>query len=377
MYSMPQKDEVLRQSKKVLIIKGPGIGDVVTTIPLAKNFKKLGFEVHVLEEFPPKKQGIEILTSCPYIDKIVSFDYSIHRLNPKWGKTRAAKIFLSLKFISFSLSLARDIKRIRGEKYDLIFEGFPGSEKTLFLSRLARPRFKACCSSHPKSGNYDIVLPIQGKNIVEIENSIFDNPDSTLEIFNSNPEADKKADEMLIGRDGPFVCITTGHSYKKWENEKWAELIDSMPNATCILIGDNEQEEDAHAISKLCKSRIMDLCGKLTLDETISIMRKMNVFFCTNGGLMWISCALKKPTVVVSGETPYWWDPKEKNSIALRIAPEDFYSKEMYAWKQDAKTSDISVADAINAAKTLFRGLNDSCHNNMHAKQREFYCALP
>ena len=118
-------------------------------------------------------------------------------------------------------------------------------------------------------------------------------------------------------------------------------------------------------IKKYCRTPIIDLVGKLKLEETVGIMKKMKLFVCTNGGLMWISAALGLPTVVVSGPTPYWWDTNTSNSITIRNTGRAFYHQDKYSWTQHARTDDISVKDVVSAIKKLWGNYEKNRHNNL------------
>ena len=356
--------------RKVLIIKGPGIGDVVTAVPLARNLKKIfGCEVHLLEEFPPEKQGNAVIKNCPYIDKIMRLNYSIWYFRP--GSGRFLTELAGLKFIPDTLRFIRDIRKLRGEKYDLVFEGFPGTSNTSMLAGLAGGKTKACCGSHPNRNRYETVLDIGRRNIVEAENSIFGTfghevrpEDLRLEMFHDGQEQEKRAREICGAHgitDGEkIVAINTGHGYKKWQNHKWAELIGRTEGARIVLLGDSGQSGDAREIAAMCKKEVTDLTGRLTLEDTIGIMEMARLFICTNGGLMWISAALGKPTVVVSGPTPYWWDPHASNCKVVRKAGKQFYEQEKYSWLQNARTEDVTVEDVVRSVRELAGEMNEA-----------------
>ncbi|MBI4170421.1 MAG: glycosyltransferase family 9 protein [Candidatus Aenigmarchaeota archaeon] len=364
---MQQKDtNSLSAIKKVLIIKGPGIGDVVTAVPLARNFKQLlGCDVHLLEEFPPEKQGKVIISNCPYIDKVARIDYNIWYLRPHSG--RFLRELFTLKFIPDIVRFIRDILTLRREKYDLVFEGFPGTRNTFLLTSLIGAKYKICCVSHPARKLYDRSLDIRGKNIVQLENSIFSlfglnvtEEKLKLEAFLDKNQMKKTADRILDKyrtKKMPIVGINTGHGYKRWQNAKWAKLIDSISGATVVLVGDNGQSSDSKEIQAFCKTKVIDLTGKLRLEETVAVMERMRMFICTNGGLTWIAAALGLPTIAVSGPTPYWWDPRTKNCKVVRKAGKAFYEQEEYSWLQHARTDDVTVDDVINAIKELDKAM--------------------
>ncbi len=349
--------------KKVLVIKGPGIGDAVTAVPLMRNFKeRLGCEVHLLEEFPPEKHGKIIVRNCPYIDKVMKLDYNIWYLRPRSG--HFLRELATLRFVPDFFRFLRDIIKLRRQKYDMVFEGFPGTKNTHALTRLIAPKWKACCASHPLSRMYDIALDIRGKNIVELENGIFGNlgidtskDDLSLEMFVDKEQAAKTAEKILqehgIEKKDTVIGITTGLGYTRWHNTKLAQLIDCMSGGKIILLGDAGQRTDAEEVKKLSKKEVTNLCGKLKLEETIAVISGMRLFICTNGGLMWIAAALGLPTVVVSGPTPYWWDPHTKNTAVVRKAGKAFYEQEDYSWLQHARAEDVTVEDVVAAIKEL------------------------
>jgi len=359
-----RKDTIAKQEiRKILIIKGPGIGDVVTAIPLARNFKqKLGCEVHILEEFPPEKQGKIIMRDCPYIDKIMRLNYNIWYITPRSG--HVFREIATLRFIPDFFRFIRDILKLRKQKYDLVLEGFPGTKNTYVLTRLIAPKYRFCCSSHPLKKRYDAALEIRGKTIVELENSVFEKfglettqKDLELEIFFDRDKAKKISDHIFeehgIENKGIVVGITTGQGYKRWQNSKWAKFIESMEGVKIVLLGDSGQQADAEEIKKTSPKNITDLSGKLKLEETIAVMSRAKIFICTNGGLMWIAAALGLPTVVVSGPTPYWWDPHAPNVKVARKAGKAFYEQENYSWLQHARTEDVTVDDIVAAIKEL------------------------
>lgn len=333
---------------KVLLIKGNGIGDVITAIPLARNFKKRGYEVHIIEETSPRKNGIELIKNSPYIDKIMEIDSGIQYLNPRWGKHKEE--IVKLKFVWHALKLIMDIARIRKEKYDIVFIGFPGTKNTNRMAKITGANKIICCSSNPEKEKFDIILDISGKNIVEAENSYFEDADTKLEIFYKKNErfVESMFKKWKINKNDKVIGINTGHRYKKWNNKKWGELLD-MINGRVILFGDSSQEKDSQIISS--GRNIINLCNKTTLNQTINIMSKLDMFICTNGGLSWIASALGIPTIIISGATPYWWDSTE--AVILRNTKDDFYRQKEYTWKQNADTNDISAEIVIEKVREI------------------------
>lgn len=362
---MPQRSIERNKIKKVLIVKGPGIGDVITTVPIARNFKKfLNCEIHVFEEFPPEKIGTRLISGCPYIDKIVRFDYSIYAINPRWGAF--SKEVLTLKFIPDSLKFIRDVIRLRKQKYDLIFEGFPGTFETYLLSRLVGARYYVCCSSNPKKSKYETVLDIKGKNIVETENSFFEKIGFTISEKERELDAFFKRDEVWVDKffkengikkKDMLVGINTGQSYKRWQNYKWAELLGRIKNVKIFYFGDKSQEKDMEEIKNLCKKEFIDLTGKTSIEEAAMLMEKMNMFVGVNGGLAWVAAALKIPSIIISGPTPYWWDPRTKKTVVLRRAGKSFYEEDQYKRQQNARTEDITVDEAVKEMNKILPGV--------------------
>jgi autotransporter strand-loop-strand O-heptosyltransferase len=110
------------------------------------------------------------------------------------------------------------------------------------------------------------------------------------------PKTDLKPfDSLNVGK---YVCITQNSTAqaKYWNNESgWQETVDYLNSIgiKTVVLGIGE-----------CKlERIINKMGKLSIDELMNIINNSEFFIGISSGLAWLSWALNKPVIMISGFT--------------------------------------------------------------------------
>jgi ADP-heptose:LPS heptosyltransferase len=304
--------------KKIAVLKGPGIGDVITSTPLLRNLRKNfpSAEITVFNEIS-YGHGNEILKNCPYVNRTTE-------INQK-------SVF----------SLLKIIRKTRKEKFDMIIDSFPSTWKTALFCRLSGTKYRLGYKNNKLSGFYNIKVKYEGKNKVDLEAELLeklgikiDSDERDLEIFFDLEKNSQKINELLkehqIKSTDTIIGIHAGRTEDKvrtWVDEKWAGLCDKIADeygAKIVLIGGNDDSERAKNIISLTKSKPADLTGQLNLEETATLISNMDLFLCINGGPMHIAAALKIPLIALCGDTKLGWDPYGKNCFVIRKNTEIF-----------------------------------------------------
>jgi heptosyltransferase-2 len=91
------------------------------------------------------------------------------------------------------------------------------------------------------------------------------------------------------------------HSTKKLPLNKQIELLQNI-NHTVVLIGGKEDEEAGIALAEVAPNAI-NLCGKLSIDQSALVMQGSEKVYAHDTGMMHIAAALKKPIVSIWGNT--------------------------------------------------------------------------
>ncbi|MDP8269620.1 MAG: lipopolysaccharide heptosyltransferase II [Candidatus Tenebribacter davisii] len=112
------------------------------------------------------------------------------------------------------------------------------------------------------------------------------------------------------------------HKTKQYPIEQLAEFINSVPDAwNCrfIIFGSEAELDLADKLDSLTKSIILDLCGKLTLQQLVTAIDKMDVLITNDSGPMHIAAALKKPQIAIFGAThpKLGFAPMNRKAIVL------------------------------------------------------------
>ena len=269
---------------KVLVIRFSSIGDIVLTTPVIRILKTQldDAEVH----YATKLQYKPIVENNPYLDKI-------HYLKD---------------------SLPELIKILRQEKFDYVID-LHHNLRTLVIKLVLRVPSKSFKKLNFKKWllvnlklNY---LP--AKHIVEryldtCKKLNIKNDTLGLDYFLSDDDEVPMERLPSTHRLG-FVAYAMGgqHATKKLPLDKMIDLCSKIARPIVLLGGVNEVE-DAEKIklyfeNKASRTVIFNACGKYSLNQSASIIKKSQLVFAHDTGLMHIAAAFKKEVISIWGNT--------------------------------------------------------------------------
>ncbi|MBI1767708.1 MAG: glycosyltransferase family 9 protein [Bacteroidetes bacterium] len=268
---------------KILIVRFSSIGDIVLTTPVPRCIKTQleNVEVH----YATKSQYQSILESNPYIDKVFLFKEDLNELTTELKKENYDVV----------LDLHNNL-RTRILKWKLGVRSY--SFNKLNIEKWLMVNFKI-----NKLPDVHIV-----DRYLETAKSLGVKNDALgLDYF--IPEKDEVPWEWFpeTHRDG-FVAYAIGaqHETKKLPIVRMIELCKKI-NRPIILLGGKEDFENAEQVRKAFENRnsriIFNACGKFNLNQSADIVRKSDVIFSHDTGLMHIAAALKKEVYTIWGNT--------------------------------------------------------------------------
>jgi len=125
-----------------------------------------------------------------------------------------------------------------------------------------------------------------------------------LKLFNQKKDIDKALPKKYIG-------INPGASYgsaKCWELESYADVAKELSNEYPIVILGGEKEALVAEKLELLFKRLnitnyLNLCGKTSIDELISIIGKMEILITGDSGTMHIAGAMEIKIIALFGPT--------------------------------------------------------------------------
>ena len=285
---------------KILIIRFSSIGDIVLTTPVVRCVhKQLGAEIHYLT----KKNFKGIVENNPYIKKVWTiekdvseivdnlkaedFDYvvDLHKNLRTW-RTRLALSTSSLVFHKLNVDkwLMVNLKINRLPKVHIVDRYLQTVEKLGIQN---------------DGAGLDYFIPT--KDEVDI---------LTLGL----PNFIKNAPPQYIA----FV-IGAAHATKRLPTEKIIEICNKI-HLPILILGGKEDRENGELIESQSIAQVVNLCGKLNLNQSASVVRQATKVVTHDTGLMHIAAAFQKDIISVWGNTipefgmtPYIW--REKSTI--------------------------------------------------------------
>ena len=265
---------------KVLVIRFSSIGDIVLTTPVLRCIKQQLKEVEL--HFITKQKFISVIDQNPYVDKFYTINNSLSEVMPQLKKenydyiidlhhnARTLKLKLALGKKSFSFN------KLNWEKFLVV------NFKTNKLPQ-----------KHIVDRYFETVAHIGVSN----DNKGLDyfiNEKDEIDIVSALP--------TLFHED--YNALVVGGSYftKQIPLNKLKDICtnSSLP---LVLLGGKEDAAVADQVYQLHKNKVINLCGKLNLNQSASIIQQSKKVITSDTGLMHIAAAYKKDIISLWGNT--------------------------------------------------------------------------
>jgi ADP-heptose:LPS heptosyltransferase len=264
---------------KFLIIRFSSIGDIVLTTPVVRCLKTQieGAEVHYLT----KTKYAPILEANPYIDKV-------HTLNDSFRKLIKE---LTAEGFDYVIDLHRNLRTLRVKnalhRYSFTFNKI-NIEKWLLVN-----------------------LKVNRLPDIHIVDRYFESL-KTFSVKNDNQGLNffiRKTDEvnvkdLLPGIGSPYLLLVVGggHFTKQIPADKIVDIVHAL-NYPIVLLGGIEDSLKAGKIEKMSTKKLVNLSGKLSVNQTASLISQSDLILTPDTGMMHIAAAFKKRIFSVWGNT--------------------------------------------------------------------------
>jgi len=267
---------------KILIIRFSSIGDIVLTTPVVRCIKKQipGAVVH----YVTKKSFRGILENNPHIDQIFTIEKDIDEVADQLKK-EDYDFIVDLHHNLRSTLLKRKLKKPSS--------AFPKLNIKKFL--LTQFKINRLPELHVVDRYFEAVKPLKVHSDILVGDFII-----------------PAADEVNINDFGipdKFVAFAIGAQMttKKLPNEKIAELLNKIKLPVVLLGGETDFDNSEIIMQKISarseENKIINLCGRLNLNQSASVVRQSLKIITHDTGLMHIASCFRKPTVSIWGNT--------------------------------------------------------------------------
>lgn len=264
---------------KILLLRFSSIGDIVLTTPVARCLsRQLGAEVH----FFTKRAFVPVLEPNPYVSRVFSFEKELSETLPALRRERydwVLDLHHNLRSARVKWSLGRpagSFDKLNLEKWLLVHTGIDRLPDRHIVHRYM-------ATAEHLGVRYDG----QGLDYFIPESE----------------EVDVRGFAPGV-MPGAYVAFAIGanHATKRMPEEKIADVCRRIPSAVLLLGGEAEQAAGAR-IAATAGPHVHDLCGRLSLHQSASVLRQSARVATHDTGLMHIAAALRKPIVSLWGNT--------------------------------------------------------------------------
>jgi ADP-heptose:LPS heptosyltransferase len=279
---------------KFLIIRFSSIGDIILTTPVVRCLKKQfpNAEIH----FVTKKNYYSLLENNPYIDQVFVLEESLFDLLS----------ILKSENYDFVIDLHNNLRSGIIKNYLSVF-----SWKNLFQKKSLLKTF-----SFDKLNFRKWILVKFKKNIMPNVH-IVDRYLATITSFGVKndaagldyfiPEKDifnLKTLPENYQKNYAVYAIGGQHETKKLPLKKMIELCQTIQKPLILIGGKEDFEQGEQVVSELQgKKIILNLCGKLNLNQSASVVEQSDLVYTHDTGMMHVAAALKKNIISIWGNT--------------------------------------------------------------------------
>jgi len=277
---------------RYLIIRFSSIGDIVLTSPVTRCLKQQLEDVEI--HFVTKQKFASLVAHNPHIDKVHLYSGNMEELISE----------LKAENFNYIIDLHNNFRsnwiKIQLKKPSITF-------KKLNLQKflLVNLKINLLPDKHIVDRYLDTVKKLGVTN--DLKGLDYFIPEQEAFSMNHLPEPFR----------GGFVSFVIGSAWytKKLPVEKIVEIINKL-NHPVVLLGGKDEYQNGESILQKTGGKVINLAGKLTLNQSASLVRDSRLVLTNDTGLMHIAASFKKKilsfwgnTVPLFGMTPYRADP--------------------------------------------------------------------
>ena len=276
----------MKEIKKVLIIRCGALGDLVYSTSVLDALR-LEYGEDIKIDF----------VSTPNSSKLFEYDKRVNN-------------FFSLKHkkipIFFSSQKRAIINESKKEPYDILINFEMGKQFKSLVENIVAKK---------KVGWFSENINITKTHMVEICKEFYSSIVSKENLENSFPrligEDFKKIQEKL-SLPNEYIIISPSNShnkkkginYRAWSHENWKKFLTLVPKEIKIVVIGAKGEEHFFEPLKPYSSNVIDLVGKITIPQMLTIIEKAKALVVTDTGTAHIASAMNTPVFCLIGPTP-------------------------------------------------------------------------
>ena len=287
--------------KKILVIRYGTIGDSIFASAFYRELRNALPDARIDILVDDIAEGV--MRNCPYINKIFYID----------GKYRNFLGYISL-FSKYDM-----VYFLKNDKFFSTIAFLAGVKERIGFD-VKRNRFLTLTSAYNEDRHeIDCYLDLLRISGIPVQN---DKTEAWLDRIN-----DSTAKEIVSCIPNKKIIIQAYSRFpqKNWLDEYWIEVIKYLSNtlqAQVFFVGGAKDIKSYQNITDNIKDELdllpINMCGKLTIPETISLVNNMDMVIGIDSGIIHAAAALDIPSILLHGPTSLIrWKPRSEKCIVL------------------------------------------------------------
>ncbi len=265
---------------KVLVIRFSSIGDIVLTTPVVRCLKlQSNAEVHFLTKTPFKT----VISNNPYLSKIWTLEDS---MNPLIQKLKAESF-------DFIIDLHKNIRSLKIRSL-LGVKSYSFNKLNVEKWLLVNLKWNILPDTHIVHRYMESVKPL---------GISYDGRGLDFFIHKKTTEKIKQGFPFLFEKKFITLVIGAAHETKSIHEELIIDFCNNEPRQIIFIGGAKEQDKGNRIQQNSKNPNILNLAGKLGINESAYVMELSDLVISPDTGMMHIAAALGKKIVSIWGNT--------------------------------------------------------------------------
>jgi ADP-heptose:LPS heptosyltransferase len=265
---------------KILVVRFSSIGDIVLTTPILRCIKQQLKDVEL--HYVTKHNFLSVIENNIYVDKVFTIKDSLKDVIPQLKKEN----------YDYVIDLHHNVRTLR-LKTAL-------GKKSFSFNKLNWEKFLVVNFKKNKLPNIHIV----DRYFETVQSLGVKNDNKGLEYFiNEKDEVDIPSTLPSMFHEDYHALVVGGSYFTKQIPINKLKEICTKSSLPLILLGGKEDAAIAEQVYQFHKNKTINLCGKLNLNQSASIIQQANKVITSDTGLMHIAAAFKKDIISLWGNT--------------------------------------------------------------------------
>jgi ADP-heptose:LPS heptosyltransferase len=265
---------------KILVVRFSSIGDIVLTTPILRCIKQQLKDVEL--HYATKHNFLSVIENNIYVDKVFTIKDSLKDVIPQLKKEN----------YDYVIDLHHNVRTLR-LKTAL-------GKKSFSFNKLNWEKFLIVNFKKNKLPNIHIV----DRYFETVQFLGVKNDGKGLDYFiNDKDEIDIPSTLPTLFHEDYNALVVGGSYFTKQIPINKLKEICTKSAQPLILLGGKEDAAIAEQVYQFHKNKTINLCGKLNLNQSASIIQQANKVITSDTGLMHIAAAFKKDIISLWGNT--------------------------------------------------------------------------